>query len=93
MKFDRPIRPEGAMDKPATAAPSREERVEALMEQLRPKIDQIVRRMVERAVDVPEAEEFGAIEYEFRDAGLGIANEVHQAGVAGRKKRGTSGAA
>lgn len=81
------------MKKPLTAVPSREERIEALMEQLRPKIDQIVRRMVERAVDVPEAEEFGAIEYEFRDAGLGIANEVQQAGVTSRKKRGTSGAA
>jgi hypothetical protein len=73
--------------------PTREERIEALMEQLRPKIDQVVRQMVERAVDVPEAEEFGAIEYEFRDAGVGIANEVRQASLASRKKRGTSGAA
>jgi hypothetical protein len=59
------------------------------MEQLRPKIDQVVRQMVERAVDVPEAEEFGAIEYEFRDAGVGIANDVRQASLASRKKRGT----
>jgi hypothetical protein len=73
-----------------TAAPaSREERIEALMEQLRPKVEQAVRRLVERAVDVPEHEEFGAIEYEFRDAGLGLANEVRQAGLASRKKRGT----
>jgi hypothetical protein len=49
--------------------PSRDERVEALMEQLRPRVEQAVRKMVERAVDVPEAEEFGAIEYEFREAG------------------------
>ena len=44
--------------------------------------------MVERAVDVPEAEEFGAIEYEFRDAGLNMANDVRQASLASRKKRG-----
>ena len=81
------------MTKTTVPMPTREERIEALMEQLRPKVEQVVRKMVERAVDVPEAEEFGAIEYEFRDAGLGIANEVRQASVANRKKRGTSGAA
>ena len=32
--------------------------------------------MVERAVDVPEAQEFGAIDFEFRDAGQKLANEV-----------------
>jgi hypothetical protein len=63
------------------------------MQQLRPKLEQIERRMVERAVDVPEAEEFGAIDNEFRDAGQEVANEVRQAGIASRKKRGTSGAA
>lgn len=79
--------------KSSTPPPSREERIEGLMEQLRPKIEQVVRRMVERAVDAPEAEEFGAIDYEFRDAGQTIANDVRQAGLASRKKRGTSGAA
>ena len=59
------------------------------MDQLRPKVEEALRRMVERAVDVPEAEEFGAIEYEFRDAGLDLANEVRQASLASRKKRGT----
>jgi hypothetical protein len=38
---------------------------------------------------VPEAEEFGAIDFEFRDAGQQLATEVRQAGLAGRKKRGT----
>jgi hypothetical protein len=75
------------------AVPTREERIEALMAQLRPQIDQAVRKMVERAVDVPQAEEFGAIDTEFRDAGRDIANEVRQAALASRKKRGTSGAA
>jgi hypothetical protein len=71
------------------AATSREERIESLMHQLRPKVEEALRQMVERAVDVPEAEEFGAIEYEFRDAGLKLANEVRQADLASRKKRGT----
>jgi hypothetical protein len=78
-----PARPEAA-----AAAQTREERIEAVMKELRPKIEATVQRMVERAVDVPEAEEFGAIDFEFRDAGLGLANEVRQASVASRKKRG-----
>jgi hypothetical protein len=73
--------------------PTREEQIEAIMAQLRPQLEQAVRQMVERAVDVPEAQEFGAIDIEFRDAGLDIANEVRQAALASRKKRGTSGAA
>jgi len=68
---------------------TRDERVEALMQQLRPKVEQAVRKMVERAVDVPEHEEFGAIEYEFRDAGLQLGNDIRQASLASRKKRGT----
>jgi len=74
---------------PAAADLTREECIEAIMEQLRPKLEATVRQMVERAVDVPEAEEFGAIDFEFRDAGLKLANEVRQASVASRKKRGT----
>jgi hypothetical protein len=68
---------------------TREERIEAILKELRPKIDEAVRQLVERAVDVPEAEEFGAIDFEFRDAGQKLANEVRQASVASRKKRGT----
>lgn len=71
------------------ATQTRQERIEAILNELRPQIDAAVRRMVERAVDVPEAEEFGAIDFEFRDAGQQLANEVRQAGVASRKKRGT----
>jgi D-alanine-D-alanine ligase-like ATP-grasp enzyme len=69
---------------------SREQHSEAILKELRPKIEARVRQMVERAVDVPEAEEFGAIDFEFRDAGQQLANEVRQAGVASRKKRATS---
>lgn len=72
---------------------TRDQQVEALMNQLRPHVEAAVRKMVERAVDVPEAQEFGAIEYEFRDAGQQLANDVRQATLASRKKRGTSAAA
>ena len=79
------------MPQPSAAAPaeSRQQRIEAIMQHLRPKIDQVVRQLVEKAVDVPEAAEFGAIDFEFRDAGLDLVNDVRQAAVAGRKKRGT----
>ena len=66
---------------------TREQRIENIMKQLRPKIEQTVRHMVERAVDVPEAQEFGAIDWEFRDAGQQLANDVRQASLASRKKR------
>ena len=75
---------------PATGDQSREQRIEAILKELRPKIEATVRQLVERAVDVPEAQEFGAIDFEFRDAGHQLANEVRQAAVASRKKRGTS---
>jgi hypothetical protein len=74
---------------PATANETREERIEGIMKELRPKVEAAVRKMVERAVDVPEAEEFGAIDFEFRDAGQQLSNDVRQASVASRKKRGT----
>jgi hypothetical protein len=80
------------MAKRSLAAPAnetREQRIEAIMKELRPKIEATVRQMVERAVDVPEAEEFGAIDFEFRDAGQKMASEVRQASVVSRKKRGT----
>jgi len=44
---------------PAAANETREQRIEAVMKELRPKIDAAVRAMVERAVDVPEAESSG----------------------------------
>jgi len=74
---------------PADADLTREQRIAAILKELQPKIDAAVRQLVERAVDVPEAEEFGAIDFEFRDAGQQLVNEVRQASVASRKKRGT----
>ena len=73
---------------PPVAVSTRQEQIESLLQQLRPKVDAALRRMVERAVDLPEAEEFGAVEYEFREAGLDLANEVRQASLVSRKKRG-----
>lgn len=77
----------------AGADETREQRIQAILTEVRPAVEARVRELVERAVDVSEAEEFGAIDLEFRDAGLDLANAVRQAGLAGRKKRGTSGAA
>lgn len=68
---------------------TREQRIEAILEELRPQVEATLRQLVERAVDVPEAEEFGAIDLEFRDAGQQLVNQVRQAGVASRKKRAT----
>jgi hypothetical protein len=79
------------MSKPITqpVGETREQRIETIMKELRPKIEEQVRKMVERAVDVPEAEEFGIkIDTEFRDAGQKFASDVRQASVASRKKRG-----
>jgi hypothetical protein len=77
------------MARTAESQPSREERIATLLKELRPKVEQALRQLVERAVDVPEHQEFGAIEQEFRDAGLDLANEIRQAALASRKKRGT----
>jgi hypothetical protein len=76
---------------PGPGAPraTREQRIEAILQELRPQIEATVRQLVERAVDVPEAEEFGAIDLEFRDAGQRLANEVRHAALASRKKRAT----
>jgi hypothetical protein len=74
---------------PIATSETREQRIEAILKELRPKIEATVRQLVERAVDVPEAQEFGAIDFEFRDAGQQLANEVRQASVTSRKKRGT----
>lgn len=82
-----------ALSVPAAAQETRDQRIARLVGELLPQVEATVRQLVERAVDVPEAEEFGAIDFEFRDAGQRLVNEVRQAAVASRKKRGTSGAA
>jgi hypothetical protein len=79
-----PVRP------PAPNTPeTRQQRIDAILQELLPRVEQAVRQLVERAVDVPEAEEFGAIDHEFRGAGQQLVNQVRQASLAGREKRGT----
>lgn len=78
-----------AQPRPTEINETREQRIETIMKEIQPKLEQMARKMVERAVDVPEAEEFGAIDYEFRDAGQLMAKEIRQASVVSRKKRGT----
>ena len=82
------------MTQPRKAAPvdpvqERQERIEAAMSELRPKVEAALRRMVETVVDKPEAEELGAVEYELRDMGQGLMAQIQQTGLASRKKRGT----
>jgi hypothetical protein len=72
-----------------TPAPTRQEQLEALLKELRPKVDEIVQRIAEKWVDTPEHQELGAIEYAIRDAGQEIAATVQQTGLDRRKKRGT----
>jgi len=79
----------GVRSVPSVVNETREQRIEAILLQLRPKIEETIRQLVERAVDVPEAEEFVAIDFEFRDAGQKLVSDVRQASVASRKKRGT----
>jgi hypothetical protein len=75
---------------PACTTPqTRQQRIDAILKELLPRVEQTVRQLVERAVDVPEAEEFGAIDLEFRDAGQQLVNQVRQASLARREKRGT----
>ena len=82
------------MTQPRKAAPvdpvqERQERIEAAMNALRPKVEAALRQMVETIVDKPEAEELGAVEYELRNAGRGLMAQIQQTGLASRKKRGT----
>jgi hypothetical protein len=72
-----------------TPPPTREQRLQALLQELQPQVDAIVRRAAEQWVDTPEHQELGAIEYALRDAGQEIAAALQQTGLASRKKRGT----
>ena len=78
-----------ARPSPAEMNETREQRIEAILKEIQPKLEQMARQLVERAVDVPEAQEFGAIDFEFRDAGQQMAKEIRQASLTSRNKRGT----
>src|SRR5262249_9396084 len=65
---------------------TREQRLDAILKERRPKIDATVRQRVGRAVDLAEAEEFGAMDFESRVAGLKWATAGRQASLASPKK-------
>ena len=82
------------MPQPKKAAPvdpanERQERIDAVMNELRPKLDALLQKMVETIVDKPEAEELGAVEFELRDMGRDMIATVQETGLASREKRGT----
>ncbi len=78
--FAMPARPEAA-----AAAQTREERIEAVMKELRPKIEATVQRMVERPWTCRRRR---SLRHRLRvpRRRFGSANEVRQASVASRKK-------
>ena len=82
------------MPQPKTALPvdpavERQERIDAVMNELRPKLDAMLHQMVETIVDKPEAEELGEVEFELRDMGRDLIATVQETGLKSRKKRGT----
>jgi hypothetical protein len=67
----------------------REERIESLLEELRPNAEQVLRQMAERLVDLSEDRSFGQIEYDLRDLARDLAAASHQTGLDAGKKRAT----
>jgi hypothetical protein len=87
-------RMEHNMSQPKKAAPvdpvkERQERIDAVMKELRPKMEAMLQKMVETVVDKPEAEELGDVEFELRDMGRDMVASVQETGLKSRKKRGT----
>ena len=78
---------------PSAAADGRESRVRALADQLRPRVEQAVRRVAESLVDGPGARLFGELELALRGQAHGPAAAAHRAGLQGRKKGGATAAA
>ena len=74
---------------PSATADDRETRVRALLEQLRPHLEQAARRMAESLVDCPDRQLFGELEFALRDQAHDLAAAAHQTGLQGRKKGGT----
>ena len=78
------------MPQPKTALPvdpavERQERIDAVMNELRPKLDAMLQKMVETIVDKPEAEELGEVEFELRDMGRDLIATVQETGLKSRK--------
>ncbi|HYT89955.1 MAG TPA: hypothetical protein VEL76_14715 [Gemmataceae bacterium] len=73
---------------PCQTSEDREARIQALMEDLRPQGEQVLRQMAERLVDLPEDQAFGQVEYDLRELAHDLAASSHQAGLQAGKKRG-----
>ena len=69
---------------------SREARVQALLAQLQPDAEQILRQMAENLVDLPENKSFGQIEYTLRDLAHELASSCHQTGLQAGEKKATA---
>lgn len=67
----------------------REGRIQAVLEQLRPGADALLRQMAERLADLPEEKSFGQIEYDLRDLAHELAASAHRSGLEAGKKRAT----
>src|SRR3954471_7504111 len=78
---------------PSQTPDDRENRIQALLAQLRPNADRVLRQMAEHLVDLPEDKAFGQIEYDLRDLAHDLAASSHQAGRQAGKKGGTQGPA
>src|SRR4051812_19739376 len=65
---------------PSQTPEDREARIQALLAQLRPNADQVLRQMAEHLVDLPQDKAFGQIEYDLRDLAHDLAASSHQAG-------------
>ena len=70
-------------------AEDREARIQALLAQLRAAAEPTFRQMAAQLVDAPDAQLFGPLECDLRDHAHALAAAAHQAGLDGRKKRGT----
>ena len=74
---------------PSATSADREARIQAVLTLLRPAAEQTLRRMAEAVVEAPDAQLFGQLKYDLRDHAHTLARAAHQAGLDGRKKRGT----
>jgi hypothetical protein len=75
-----------------TPAPTdpRAARLQELLGRLQPQAADILARMAERLLDLPDDQAFGQVEYDLRDLAHELAAAVHRTGLEAGKKRGTS---
>jgi hypothetical protein len=68
----------------------RENRIRAVMDQLRPAAEQFLRQAAEDLVDAPDQQLLGDVELRLRDHAHDLAATAHQTGLQGRKTGGTA---